>query len=119
VDRYILNGYTGAEHVAILGLAARVTMILGVVAIAPIGLTYTPFIFATARRKDAQAVFERARTYMGVLVAGSALALALFARDRCPFAFAPPAAGWHNRPHRPSLRVSPQLEIGITPRRYS
>jgi O-antigen/teichoic acid export membrane protein len=118
VDRYLLNGYMGAEQVAILGLAARVTMILGVATVAPIGLTYTPFIFSTVRRKDAQVIFGRARTYMGVLVAGSGLALALFAPEIV--AVLAPAS------YRSAVGVarialvasclyglSPQLEIGI------
>jgi O-antigen/teichoic acid export membrane protein len=118
VDRYLLNGYTGAEQVAILGLAARVTMILGVATVAPIGLTYTPFIFSTVRRKDAQVIFGRARTYMGVLVAGSGLALALFAPELVAV-LAP--ASYHSAVKVARIALvasclygmSPQLEIGI------
>ncbi len=117
-DRYILNAHAGPAQVAILGLAARVTMILSVLAITPISLTYTPFIFSTAKRPDAPAVFERALTYISVLMAGSALALALFAPEIVGI-FAPAA-------YHPAVAVarvgliasclygiSPQIEIGI------
>lgn len=80
-DRFVLNAYMGPAAVAVYGIGTRLAVMLTASTVAPIALSYMPFVFANARRPEARLIFAQVSTQIVAAVVGCTLVLTLLAPE--------------------------------------
>lgn len=99
-DRYFLNRAEGQAAVGLYGLAHQFGLLILLIGFIPFEHVWNPMRFDVAKRPDRASIFDRAFTYMNLLLGFAAVGVALFAHDVIRVMAAPPF-------HSASIFVAP------------
>lgn len=89
-DRYFLNRAEGQAAVGLYGLAHQFGLLILLIGFIPFEHVWNPTRFDVAKRPDRASIFDRAFTYMNLLLGFAAVGVALFAHDVIRIMAAPP-----------------------------
>lgn len=102
-DRYFLNRAVGASAVGLYGLAHQFAMLVVLFGHIPFEQVWNPTRFEIAAREDRDAIYQRAFTYLNILVISAAVGVGMFAKD---VIFVMSAASFH-----PAYQFVPGLVV--------